>query len=337
MEGTECPHYKRHCSMICPVCAEAWRCRLCHDAAVTSHPLDRFAVTRLRCDACGLTQDKAAACGGCEAQFGEYACVVCCLFDDSPKGQFHCAGCGLCRVGGRENFTHCDVCGLCLAATGFETHKCIAAASDRDCPVCLEHLHASLVPIFTPPCQHLMHMPCYNDMAKRGRYACPVCGKSMSDMTNTWRAIDHAIASTPMPAAYRGVCCQVLCKDCNEESITRFHVEGLRCRLCGSYNTARAGAGFLRRRYDALFVPTPAENPSTPAVNPRTPAENPPTAVEENPTAEPKKAAEELHLYEAVDLEELDAANEQAAAGGDPSNSDDSWESAEERSDVEEE
>ena len=31
------------------------------------------------------------------------------------KQQFHCGSCGICRVGGADNFFHCATCGCCYA------------------------------------------------------------------------------------------------------------------------------------------------------------------------------------------------------------------------------
>ena len=31
------------------------------------------------------------------------------------KQQFHCTACGICRVGGADNFFHCATCGCCYA------------------------------------------------------------------------------------------------------------------------------------------------------------------------------------------------------------------------------
>lgn len=44
----------------------------------------------------------------------QYTCLICNLFDDEDKDQYHCDGCGICRIGGRNNFFHCEVCNMCL-------------------------------------------------------------------------------------------------------------------------------------------------------------------------------------------------------------------------------
>ena len=60
-------------------------------------------------------------------------------FDNNEKGQFHCDGCGVCHIGGRENYKHCYSCGLC-----FDKHKCLGGASQEKCPFCLEFMRDSL-------------------------------------------------------------------------------------------------------------------------------------------------------------------------------------------------
>lgn len=53
----------------------------------------------------------------------QYYCGLCKLFDDEDRQQYHCDGCGLCRVGGRDKFFHCDTCEMCLPISIVETHK----------------------------------------------------------------------------------------------------------------------------------------------------------------------------------------------------------------------
>lgn len=243
----ECSHYVRHCDLVCPACSEAAPCRLCH-AESSSHELDRFAVALLECRECRHRQPKAKECAQCGISFGKYACLECSLFDDVDRGQFHCTGCHLCRVGGRDNFRHCDRCGYCMALAQYDGHQCLAEASSRPCPVCLEDIHSSRTVPQVLKCRHMLHDNCFKDMAKKGIFACPVCGKTMFDMTKEWRKLDRLVRETPMPACYRGVFCTVLCKDCNKECITPFHIEALKCKLCGSYNTARSGGSLLKKK-----------------------------------------------------------------------------------------
>ena len=59
-------------------------------------------------------------------------------------------------------------------------------------------------------------------------------------------SIDAEIALTPMPEEYANVKVKVLCNDCHEESMVKFHIFGHKCSsekddgvVCGSYNTRR--------------------------------------------------------------------------------------------------
>ena len=70
------------------------------------------------CALCDLRQPIAAHCSQCQASFGAWACLKCNFFDDDlSRKQFHCDQCGICRVGGRENFFHCNTCGCCYSQT----------------------------------------------------------------------------------------------------------------------------------------------------------------------------------------------------------------------------
>ncbi len=82
------------------------------------HELDRTKVREVVCALCDLRQPVGETCVGCGVQFGAYTCLKCCFFeDDTSKQQFHCAACGICRVGGRQNFFHCHTCGCCYATS----------------------------------------------------------------------------------------------------------------------------------------------------------------------------------------------------------------------------
>jgi ribosomal protein S27E len=60
------------------------------------------------------------------------------------------------------------------------------------------------------------------------------------------RARDMEVAMTIMPDEYRRKHVRIRCNDCRNESVTAFHVAGLKCRApdasCGgSYNTVKIG------------------------------------------------------------------------------------------------
>ena len=69
--------------------------------------------------------------------------------------------------------------------------------------------------------------------------SCPICMKSYDDMSSVWRHMEAEIAVTPMPQEYANWQVDVLCNDCNKPSNVQFHILGLKCSQCRSYNTRR--------------------------------------------------------------------------------------------------
>ena len=75
------------------------------------------------------------------------------------------------------------------------------AAIDTMCYISLypQDIHNSRDGAHIPPCSHLLHLTCYQDMLAQGLYACPTCGLAMQDMSRYWRNMDAEVAATPMP------------------------------------------------------------------------------------------------------------------------------------------
>ena len=55
---------------------------------------------------------------------------------DADESPYHCSDCGLCRVGGTENFKHCHDCGIDIDITQFNEHSCKAGKYMSNCPIC---------------------------------------------------------------------------------------------------------------------------------------------------------------------------------------------------------
>ncbi|XP_054847396.1 RING finger and CHY zinc finger domain-containing protein 1 isoform X1 [Eublepharis macularius] len=234
-----CAHYRRGCLLKAPCCGRLYGCRLCHDEG-EEHRLDRFGVRQVQCARCGRLQQAQQNCEDCHNVFGEYYCSICHLFDTDKK-QYHCEKCGICRIGPKEEFFHCSKCNLCLALTLQGNHKCIENVSRQDCPICLEDIHTSRVGAHVLPCGHLLHRTCYEDMLKEG-YRCPLCMHSALDMTRYWQRLDNEVAQTPMPLEYQNMMVEILCNDCTSRSTVQFHILGMKCKNCDSYNTAQDGS-----------------------------------------------------------------------------------------------
>ena len=206
-----CEHYKRTVQLACPTCKEFFPCRFCHDHVKLdvrglegAHALERKAVTRVKCMACGAVQAPAQACSACSTVLGRYFCGVCNLYDhDTSKQQFHCEGCGLCRTGGAENFRHCEGCKTCVPRSQGQ-HKCLEGAMDADCAVCQENMFASRKPSQPLRCGHYMHSECMVEFISTasgseltGRIKrCPFCQASAIDHKSLWSLIDMEVRGT---------------------------------------------------------------------------------------------------------------------------------------------
>ena len=244
-----CEHYKRRCALVAPCCNKVYSCRLCHDEVEhdaqpdvkQKHKVDRRAVQEMVCLVCDARQPVAGECAQCHAVMARYVCLQCKLFDDEGlvKKIFHCDDCAICRVGPRENYFHCHGCGMCLS-TEMRDHRCHQESMHQNCPVCQEYLFDSRTSATVLECGHTMHVQCRNDMIRARQYVCPVCSVSIVDMSATWAEMREVIALTPMPEECKMIV-RILCNDCNQETDTDFHIDGLECRneTCGSFNTRR--------------------------------------------------------------------------------------------------
>jgi RING finger/CHY zinc finger protein 1 len=229
----ECTHYKRHCDIFAECCKKWYGCRLCHDEA-EDHKIDRFTTTLIRCRSCTTSQAVSNQCTKCEQVFGESFCAKCRLWTTGQM--YHCDKCGFCRKGDPSTFEHCDTCNACMAIG----HQCSSNADvENNCPVCLERLFDSVKPWSLTKCGHCIHSACLTAQLEKGIYQCPICKKSLVDMSRAWEAMATEVAAVQMPEEYRDMEVCVQCNDCQETSQVHFHVIGMQCKSCSSFNTAR--------------------------------------------------------------------------------------------------
>lgn len=165
-------------------------------------------------------------CEKCGIRFGRYTCLICNLFDDDDKSQYHCESCGICRVGGKDRFFHCVTCNMCLPIQlQIGGHRCVENVSRSNCAVCLEDIHTSRIPCHIPGCGHLLHRTCFEQLLVSGYYACPTCQQSMLDMKQLWNYLDNEVISTPMPHEYDDFYVDILCKDCHEVGSLKMYTD----------------------------------------------------------------------------------------------------------------
>ncbi|KAL4441825.1 hypothetical protein ABPG77_003741 [Micractinium sp. CCAP 211/92] len=248
-----CTHYRRRVRFITPCCNEEWWCRHCHNKAKDTdeqdwqkkHELDRKAIQELVCALCETRQPVSARCTACGVDFGAYACLKCRFFDDDlAKQPYHCDECGICRIGGRDNYFHCSTCGSCYSMALKNNHQCVERAMHQNCPICFEFLFESVDPTTVLRCGHTIHTQCVRELEANPNAVCPtcpICKKSLGDYSRHWAELDRQVRALPVPPEYQGWRADILCNDCSHSSTVAFHLLGLKCSSCGSYNTRRMG------------------------------------------------------------------------------------------------
>lgn len=235
-----CQHYQRNCKIECSQCLKWYCCRFCHDAEISSHKLVRAHVRHVLCMHCKTPQiPKNNYCVSCEKELANYFCYSCKLYDnDANKDIYHCDKCGICRLGlglGKD-FFHCDTCNICLSIDLKERHKCLANTTHCNCPICNEYLFTSVNKVVFMKCGHLIHQSCYDELCKYS-YKCPICKKTVADVDTQFRILDQEILQSPLPLPYSHWRCIISCNDCRGKSNAAYHVLGLKCKYCLSYNT----------------------------------------------------------------------------------------------------
>ncbi|KAG4931177.1 hypothetical protein JHK86_048138 [Glycine max] len=251
-----CQHYRRRCRIRAPCCNEIFDCRHCHNEAKNDinidqkhrHDIPRHQVKQVICSLCGTEQEVQQNCINCGVCMGKYFCGTCKLFDDDiSKQQYHCSGCGICRLIDYDVFsldTELEEAKISSIATSCcystllkNSHPCVEGAMHHDCPVCFEYLFESRNDVTVMPCGHTIHKSCLNEMREHFQYSCPLCLKSVCDMSKVWEKFDIEIAATPMPEQYQNKMVWILCNDCGKTSHVQFHFVAQKCPNCKSYNT----------------------------------------------------------------------------------------------------
>ncbi|EFN52596.1 hypothetical protein CHLNCDRAFT_138627 [Chlorella variabilis] len=220
-----CKHYRRRCMLVAPCCD-------------TPH-VDRYAVSEMVCLECATRQPVAASCSACGASMARYYCAICHLFDDQPgRSIYHCPFCNFCRQGrglGVDSF-HCMACNACMSLELFNKHRCVEQSLGGNCPVCNDRLFESKHPVKESPCGHFMHSHCFAAYT-RYAYTCPVCFKSLGDMSVYWKMIDSLLAAERLPPEYASRRQAILCNDCGQTGEAPFHFVYHKCPACCSFNT----------------------------------------------------------------------------------------------------
>ncbi|KAK6005043.1 hypothetical protein QM012_007822 [Aureobasidium pullulans] len=257
--GLGCAHYSRNVKVQCFDCNQWHPCRHCHDSSPNlpfPHGLNRKMTRNMLCMLCSTPQPAGPTCTNCGVDSAYYYCSKCKLWDnDSTKSIYHCDDCGICRRGEGlgKDYVHCKRCNVCISISTSSTHPCVERATDCDCPLCLDYLFSSSLPVVSLACGHYMHGSCYKELM-HVTYRCPVCNKSAVNMELQWRKLDDEIRLQPMPEdefedsaaakanpTHRRVPRRVFvgCNDCGGRGWSPFHWLGLKCPHCDGYNTSQ--------------------------------------------------------------------------------------------------
>ncbi|KAK6930115.1 Zinc finger, RING-type [Dillenia turbinata] len=228
--GYGCQHYRRRCKIRAPCCNEIFSCRHCHNEFTSTlknpfdrHELVRRDVKRVICSVCDTEQSLrsvltvASTWGNIFVKFASFMMTI------LIKGSFTVMTVGY--------------AGSCYSVGLQDNHLCVENSMRHHCPICYEYLFDSLKDTTVMKCGHTMHRECYNEMIKHDKYCCPICSKSVVDMSRTWKRIDEEIEATLMPEDYRNKKVWILCNDCNDTTEVFFHIIGQKCSHCNSYNT----------------------------------------------------------------------------------------------------
>lgn len=235
-----CSHYQTNCKIECPTCFKWYTCRFCHDSQTTDHKLIRNEVKHILCMYCHTPQiPDSNFCVNCEQELANYFCGKCILYDnDQTKDIYHCDKCGICRLGlGLEkDYFHCDTCNTCLSIDLKGHHKCLSDVTHSNCCICNEDLFSLIHKVVFMKCGHSIHEQCYSKFTKFSS-KCPICKKTITNVESQYRLLDVEIAQSPLPEPYDKWRCIISCNDCGGKSNTMYHVLGLKCKYCKSYNT----------------------------------------------------------------------------------------------------
>eukprot|EP00741_Cyanophora_paradoxa_P022524 tig00021464_g21750.t1 len=235
-----CAHYQRSCKLRAACCGRFFTCRVCHDDA-SDHTMDRYATREMLCMRCSTVQPVGPTCRSpvcCGRPLARYYCHICKFFDDDGgKWIYHCPFCNICRMGRGLgiDFFHCMRCNACMAMS-LREHRCLQNSLESNCPICNQYMFTSTTQVKMLRCGHYMHTDCFRSYVQN-QYTCPICLKSLGDMSALFAQLDTLVANDVLPAEYAGRTSHIYCNDCEQKSTVRFHFLYHRCGHCASYNT----------------------------------------------------------------------------------------------------
>jgi RING finger/CHY zinc finger protein 1 len=181
-------------------------------------------------------------CTTCNIQFAKNYCTICKIWCSKIESFFHCDICDCCHIGIKENFFHCNTCKICLSNNCKDNHICKYLDKKSNCPICLDKIFNKIDAIKLLDCNHMIHKKCLDEIFKDASLKnkipqCPICKKSASKYTKYTEKFDKYVLENQMNYYYNKWKSEILCNDCCEKSIVKYHKDYLKCEKCTSYNT----------------------------------------------------------------------------------------------------
>ncbi|KAJ4837969.1 hypothetical protein Tsubulata_031782 [Turnera subulata] len=231
-----CSHYRRRCRIRAPCCNEIFDCRHCHNEAKNNinverklrHDMPRHQVRQVICSLCGTEQDIIFLLRSWKLliwctlaiiwintqyylftamnRFNNFVSAVVYAWGNTSVRLASC----LMMIYLRSNIIvmvvgSAELEGVEISFTVTSVGQCImtvlfALSSLTDY---LQYLFESRSDVTVMPCGHTIHENCLKEMREHYQYACPLCSKSVCDMSKVWEKYDTEIAATPMPEPYQ--------------------------------------------------------------------------------------------------------------------------------------
>lgn len=238
-DQTSCAHYKKTCGNFHFVCCDKiYQCCRCHNE--NSECASPIQIDIIECLKCNKKQEPSNVCIECGEKFSRSYCGLCYIW--TMKDAYHCDECGLCRVGIKENYFHCVNCNMCFknpTNDNANNHTCVTKIiSDSKCGFCAENVHNSQEHSMQLKCGHSSHRACFIKALENNNYKCPICRKSMIDMSAHWNMMRIEIILHPLPDEIKKNV-TIICYDCGSTTNdTAFHFIGMECSSCHSFNTS---------------------------------------------------------------------------------------------------
>ncbi|GFP81503.1 ring finger and chy zinc finger domain-containing protein 1 [Phtheirospermum japonicum] len=184
-----CSHYRRRCRIRAPCCNEIFSCRHCHNEAKNNicidqklrHDVPRHLVEKVICSLCDTEQEEFLSW---QRLFNKSAKIVVYAWGDTFAVFASCLM--MIHLNISIIVTAVEFAGCCYSVLLKSTHPCVERAMHQDCPVCFEYLFESRNDVIALPCGHTIHKACLEEMQEHYQYSCPICSKSVCDMSKVW-------------------------------------------------------------------------------------------------------------------------------------------------------